>query len=78
MARVLERVAIAFSEASGYRGGSPPLTVGQWLLWLVPVSGAPLVFLSIRWSEKSAALPVLSSNSPPMLTYCVALVGCSP
>lgn len=52
--------------------------MGQWLLWLAPVSGAHLVLLSIRWSEKSAALPVLSSNSPPMLTYCVTLMGCHP
>lgn len=54
------------------------LTMGQWLLWLAPVSGAHLVLLSIRWSEKSAALPVLSSNSAPMLTYCVTLMGCHP
>ena len=56
--------ATAFSEASGYRGGGPPLPMGQWVLGLAAVSGAPLVLLSIRCSEKSAALPVLSSNSP--------------
>ena len=65
-------------QASGYRGGIPPPTMGQWLLWLAPVSGAHLVLLSTRWSEKSAALPVLSSNSAPMLTYCVTLMGCRP
>ena len=56
--------ATVFSEASGYRGGGPPLPMGQWVLGLAAVSGAPLVLLSIRCSEKSAALPVLSSNSP--------------